>query len=386
MQVFKAFMKIVKSNRVGVILYFGICVLMTIMVASQYGGNKGTRGYTNTSTSIIVNDNDESELSKAVVEYLKSQHDVDMAEYDEDKVKDLIFSAYYTAYIDIPKGFMERHLDNDPLEINAVFDTSLPDGNYVSLQLGSYVDGIVRFENAGFSLSEAIINTQKAVEPDSFIDLKASSKVEGSTHSKTFSLFLFLPYGIMSIILWCLLPAVSRFNVKDVKDRTMVSSISANERNIALFTGSILVSSVVYVGMSVFVSIFLKGNIFSMKWLLSMMNLLIFTLVTVGMVVLISSFSATSILKSKDIIINIISLGFSFLGGIFVPLEVLGDEVKTVSRFLPTYWYALGLEIIEKGAVFNDILGCFGMEALFGVVCVTAGLAISRVTLYIKER
>lgn len=386
MQVFKAFMKVVKSNSVGVILYFGICVLMTIIVASQYGGNKGAGGYTNKSTSIIVNDNDESELSKAVVEYLKSQQDVEMAEYDEDKVKDLIFSGYYTAYIDIPKGFMEKHLDKEPLEINVFFDTSLPDGNYVSLQLSSYVDGIVRFENAGFSLSEATNNIQKAVDPDSFIDLKAASKGEGRTNSKTYSLFLFLPYGIMSIILWCLLPAVSRFNVKDVKDRTMVSSISATERNIALFGGSTLVSFLVYATFLVLIGIFLKGDIFSMKWLLSIMNLLIFTLVTGGMVIFLSSFSATSILKSKDMIVNIISLGFSFLGGIFVPLEILGDEVKVVSRFLPTYWYALGLEKIEKGAMLNDILGCFGMEALFGVLCVTAGLAISRVTLYIKER
>ena len=47
---------------------------------------------------------------------------------------------------------------------------------------------------------------------------------------------------------------------------------------------------------------------------------------------------------------NIISLGMCFLGGAFVPLEFMGNDVKVVSQFLPVYWY-------EKA---NDILADFG--------------------------
>ena len=49
-------------------------------------------------------------------------------------------------------------------------------------------------------------------------------------------------------------------------------------------------------------------------------------------------------------IANIISLGMCFLGGVFVPLEFLGNHVKVVSQFFPVYWY-------EKA---NDILSDFG--------------------------
>ena len=47
---------------------------------------------------------------------------------------------------------------------------------------------------------------------------------------------------------------------------------------------------------------------------------------------------------------NILSLGLCFLGGIFVPLEMLGSGVQKISRFLPTYWYS----------VINGILGDYG--------------------------
>ncbi|MCR4717227.1 MAG: ABC transporter permease [Lachnospiraceae bacterium] len=386
MQVFKAFMKIVKSNKAGIILYFSICVLMTIMVASQYKDDNAAGGFSSLGASIIVNDSDKSELSKAVVKYLKSIHDVTEKKYSDDDVKDLIYSDYYIAYVDIPEGFMDKHMTDEALEIDTVIDTSRAAGNYVSLQLSSYIDGILRFENAGFSLEEAVKNTNEAVDTDSFIDLKETDSNEKTSNSKTYSLFLFLPYAIMSIILWCLLPAVLRFNVKDVKDRTIVSSISTSSRNIALFGGSALVSLIVYIGLVVFVSIFLKGDIFSTKWLLSIINMFIFTMVTGCMLIFIASFPTTSVLKAKDIIVNIIGLGFSFLGGIFVPLEVLGDGVKSVGKFLPTYWYAISLEKIESGAELADLTESFGMEALFGVVCLAAGLAISKLSIYIKDR
>ncbi|MCR5586563.1 MAG: ABC transporter permease [Lachnospiraceae bacterium] len=386
MQVFKAFMKIVKSNWSGILLYFGICVIMTVMVASQYGEKESNGGFVSTNTSIIVNDEDNSELSKAVVKYLKSTQKVSVGKYSDDSVKDIIYSGYYTAYIDIPKGFMDKHLSEDALEISTVFDTSQAAGNFVSLQLSSFVDGILRFENAGFSMEEAISKTEEAVDTDNYIELEVVENQNRASNSKSYSLFLFLPYAIMSIILWCLLPAVLRFNVKDVKDRTDVSPISSTSRNIALFGGSCFISLLVFVGIVIFTGVFLKGDIFTEKWYLSILNLFIFTLVTGGMLIFITSFPTTSVLKGKDIIVNIVSLGFSFLGGIFVPLKILGDGVKSVGRFLPTYWYAVSLEKIESGVSFNGLLGSFGMEALFGVFCLAAGLAVSRVSLYVKDR
>jgi ABC-type multidrug transport system permease subunit len=98
-----------------------------------------------------------------------------------------------------------------------------------------------------------------------------------------------------------------------------------------------------------------------------------------------SSFSSEKLLKAKDMLINIITIAFAFLGGIFVPLELLGEDVKNVGRLLPTYWYAVGLEKIENGSALSDIASCFGMQAVFGVFCLAAGLAISRVHLYLKE-
>ena len=40
-------------------------------------------------------------------------------------------------------------------------------------------------------------------------------------------------------------------------------------------------------------------------------------------------------------------MGLSFLGGSFVPLELLGDSVLQVARYTPSYWYNHAVEAIS---------------------------------------
>lgn len=384
MQVFKAFFKLVYNYKVGVILYFGLTVLLTVAVASQYNEDDEDSTYSNASYSLIVKDNDNTELSKAVIDYLQTLHKVYFYDYTDDEIKDLIYSEFYTAYIEIPEGFMDKHLDDDALTIKTLYDTGKASGSYVSLQLGSFIDGIYKFENAGFDLDAAIENTEKAVKTDNFVKLNKKNDDSGS-NSKLYSLFLFLPYGIMTMVLWCALPVVLRFNSKDIKARTAISSISTNTRTFALLFGCIIVCTVVYIAMLVLSSCFLKEYLFTEKWYMAILNLLVFSLVNGAFLMFIASFPSENIGKAKDVFINIITIAFSFLGGIFVPLELLGEDVRNVGRFLPTYWYAVGLQKIEAGSTFSDVSSCFGMQAVFGVFCICAGLAISRVNMYLKE-
>ena len=74
-----------------------------------------------------------------------------------------------------------------------------------------------------------------------------------------------------------------------------------------------------------------------------------------------------------------IGLSFAFLGGTFVPLTILGDEVAKVGRFIPNYWYSTAcLRIWNEGAGLSDIIDCFGLQILFGVLCLSIGLVFTR--------
>ena len=177
MQVFKAFFKLIRQYKIGLFLYFGLCAMMTILVATQYNYDEDESTFTNESFSLIVKDNDNSKLSKAVVDYLKTQHNVEFHDYTEDALKDLIYSEFYTAYIEIPEGFMNKHLDEDAPTINILYDTGRASGSFVELQLNSFIQGIQRYENAGFDIDTAISNIKEAVETENFVELNNNQGV-----------------------------------------------------------------------------------------------------------------------------------------------------------------------------------------------------------------
>lgn len=78
---------------------------------------------------------------------------------------------------------------------------------------------------------------------------------------------------------------------------------------------------------------------------------------------------------------NVLSLGLSFLSGIFVPLEYLGDGIIRLAHFLPTYWYVLGVRFIDSyagGEPLTPLAQYIGIQILFAVALAALGLAYSK--------
>ncbi|MGB4237507.1 MAG: ABC transporter permease, partial [Bacillota bacterium] len=80
---------------------------------------------------------------------------------------------------------------------------------------------------------------------------------------------------------------------------------------------------------------------------------------------------------------NVIALGMSLLGGVFVPQSIMSKSVLAVAKFLPSYWYVLANNgISELSATFGDYL-----RPVFGSMLVQLGfaLAIFAVTLLMSK-
>ena len=76
-------------------------------------------------------------------------------------------------------------------------------------------------------------------------------------------------------------------------------------------------------------------------------------------------------------------LGLSFLGGIFVSMELFGDSLLKFVQLIPTYWYVNALRLLEHEAVLensmSELLLSLGMQAGFAVAFVAIGLVIGKV-------
>ena len=106
------------------------------------------------------------------------------------------------------------------------------------------------------------------------------------------------------------------------------------------------------------------------------LNSFVFAVIAMSMVCVAGNFRLDA--QKISMISNIVGLGMSFLGGVFVPMEIFGDGLIAVSRFLPTHWYVRANNLIfEEGSV-SEIMQCIGIECLFAVAFLAVALLVSK--------
>jgi ABC-2 type transport system permease protein len=67
------------------------------------------------------------------------------------------------------------------------------------------------------------------------------------------------------------------------------------------------------------------------------------------------------------------ALGTSFISGVFVPQEMLGDTVQTLASFTPTYWYILAINEIDTLVDF----GSLSLQPTIRYMLIQLGFAIA---------
>ena len=85
----------------------------------------------------------------------------------------------------------------------------------------------------------------------------------------------------------------------------------------------------------------------------------------------------------QNAVANFTALILSFLGGIFVPTSLLSEQVLTVSKFTPLYWYANAIEQITEltdfsSASLGPVFASMAIELAFAAVFLLLALWITR--------
>ena len=256
----------------------------------------------------------------------------------------------------------------------------MPRGIFINMQINQYLNAVTDYMASGDNMADASKKADEALDISEFVTFREE---EINVNEVKYTSFLVLPYGILSIIFSGVIPVIVSFNEKEKKNRTNVSSIKLTARNISLVLGA---ATVAFVVATVFIAVITLKNgggfAFTDSWWLSVLNTYIYTLTATLLLFMLTSFPiivAKGTTSASSIITVIVGLSFAFIGGTFVDLDILGEGVAKVGRFIPNYWYSVACKKIwYDGAGLSDLVGCFGLQLLFGLVCLAVGLAVTR--------
>lgn len=376
MKVYKGYLMALRANVSTIILYYSIFLLVAVSMVHLSSGEKSSGSYSQQRLSIGVVDRDNSLWSKTLVDYLEQYHDVTIMEDDMDALAESVYRSDIVYAVMIPENFQETCILGEET-IETLTESGSQWEYYVNGRIDSFVNTAKVLLAGGYSSEEAAQHTLETAVIQAQVRLESSRE-----DAAVYNVFRFMPYLYFSILCFVLGLIQKEYQNIDIRRRLLASSLTLKSQNLqsllAFFTIGIL-SWILCEGIGVLTcasEFWDNPN----RWLIFLNGF------TIMLAALAASYFVGSMAKTASAVngmANVLSLGFCFLGGIFVPLELLTGVIKDIGQFFPTYWYAQNISILSFNDTLTDSLKTTlfqGMliQVLFAFACVSVALAIGK--------
>lgn len=355
MQVFDLSMKILKKNAPVMSIYFGIFILVSIMMmSSSTAVPQGS--FQMAKSQVVLLTQEDTPLVQGLKEAL-SDHAVFITMEDEPQLlRDALYYRRVDYILRIPVGFTEDFLAGKDVLVQKTTIPNAVHTLYIDLAINKYLNTartygqlLPALEDAtrtGYILEDLSQETQVVFEG------AKSAENEGGTMQYFFN---YLSYTFMFVLIMGVSILILAFNKPTIKRRNACSPIPSGKANFQLFLSILvfaLMAWVILVSLSLFFSRDELGNANTLYYVF---NSLLFAATTAGI-----SFLIANLVKGREAIIavaNIVTLGSCFISGVFVPQELISPEVLKIASFLPTYWFVRGNRLIATMTSWTDVRG-----------------------------
>jgi ABC-2 type transport system permease protein len=370
MTIFKYFIKIALRNK-GVILSYTI-IFFILSILNGSGAAEREPSFIETRLDIGIIDNCNSELSNRLKDYLGKKNNIIDTMPDEEYIKEQIFLEALDAVVIIPKDFDEKVINKEN-SIQMYND----DRKVESLQIQNQINKFLTFVNATYENREYnLVDVESALDEETKVELiESNTDVSNDGIAMWFKFYFnFTSYVILAIYISAIGLVMTEFKDESIQNRTKISSKKFLQFNKEMYLGQLMVASMITL-IFILGSVVLKGKyIGEVQFGKYVLNTIVFSLSALCLTFLINN-----ITKNKFVInalSTVLSLGTSFISGVMVPQQYLGEKVLTIAKFFPTYYFVRINEMTVNS--FSDMRFEILMQLLFAVVFLLMGLYFSK--------
>ena len=363
--IFKNYMKIFIKNIKAVLVSFIIFMVMLIVFTSSKNNDVEFKPM---KLNLMINDEDKSEESKALINYLKEKHNVKEEKITESEAKKQIVEDKIIAYMVINKNFKQNLLNNKKA-ISILAPTKTSYITFLKIDLKSYLNYTLSAINSNVDQQE-VINTLKKEIDVKIIDTKLYNQEKGKEAFNT--TFLILSYIVFMSIISIIINIDAEFKKESLLKRMALSPYSQKSQTLQQFLAQIIISILIS-------SFYLVVSISRVNESIAKIDL-----VYMSLAVFIFSFTAISLGQllvsiSKDVkVVNGVNSAFTlimaFSSGVFLPMKFLPQGLINVSKFMPQYYFVKFLEEIN----FEKFLLFVASQVVFIVFYTLLGIFIKR--------
>jgi ABC-2 type transport system permease protein len=320
-------------------------IVSAIMSSVVY--NQTQNAFTQTKSNIAVFNSDKGGvLSEGLVEYLSENAKIVAVDNSEESIQDALFYGIIDYVLRIPEGFSEGFMKGDAPELTKNVTASTASGASIDLMINKYLSIADTFRLNTPGADRQYIRDNTALSLQSAADAQMVATREQINTSKLSFYFMFAAYPIMAILIMSVTTIMITFNETDLSKRNACAPVSPLKMNLQLVLGNSILALAVWLIICAYNILIYGRDSLNTGSVLLCVNTLVFTLVSLSI-----GFIGGRLIKggaAQSAYTNVIALGISFISGIFVPQEMLGDTVLKIASFTPGYWYVKAVNDISS--------------------------------------
>ena len=259
MTVFKTFWKILKKNKMMVILY---TVLLVGFVASNMQTSEKNMSFVaNKPDVLIVNHDEEKGITKDLIKYITENSNIIEIENDEEKINDALFYRDVNYVVYIPENYNKDFMDgkNPEIEIKSTGDYQ---ASFEEMLVSRYIKVANIYQKNTQDEEDLINKINETLSKQTEVEI--TSKLDTNTLSKATYYYNFASYSILACLIFIIGIIISSFNEEKIRKRIVVSNMNYKKHNRILLLSNCCYSLILWL-FYVVISFGLVGDIMLTK-------------------------------------------------------------------------------------------------------------------------
>ena len=379
MQVYKLCMKIFKKNMLGTLIYVAVFIFVALLVFQMYTPAQLT-DFSQSKTNMALILEEDTPLTRALEQQLSGIAVFKDIEDETENLQDALFFREVSYILRVPKGFTASFLSGGSPEMEKTILPGSFDTVYADTIINQFMNlaRLYRDDAKGMSQEEIFRNVGN--------DMSNTIKVNTQQKESNGDLFLikyhfnYLAYTFIASITMSISTILLVFNNVDIKRRSALAPINAHHITMQFILASLTFTLAIWIVMVSFTLALDYKELANINTIYFILNSFVFMLSVAGIAFLIGN-----LVKGREAVAavsNIVTLGSSFLCGVFIPQELMGETVLKIASFTPTYWYVRANEKIVdltqlSWSDFSNISSFLAIElgfaACFFILALVAG-------------
>lgn len=393
MSTFRSALRVAWRHPVYLVSYLAILSLMGVLVGRLVADQAAAApsSYEPVRASVAVVDEDGSNLSRALASWAGGRFEL-VETNGAQEVQDALARSLVDCVLVLPQGFGQELLDaartgDDLPNVQATYGTDVQTGVLAAQEASQWVSlagsaAVLEPDAGAYAVGE--LATQAMGQRADVATLTSADAGDVRTTAGATTYFNFSAYPIMSSVVVTVGLVLSVFSESEVRRRQGCAPVSPARLDASLLGGCLVLALGAWAWTSVLGLAVFADELSDVP--AANLALLLVVQLAISLTPLSLAFTLSRLgLREQGLNAagNIGGMVLTFLGGAWVPLSLMSEEVRTVAHFVPTYWVsdavttllgASALTASDLARVGTDI----GVATLFAVAIAALGLALSR--------